>query len=95
MSIDAIPKTEVIEAQWNAKWNNLKQQNKTVQWISKERDGKIKLEQQIWLTITGQEITDTLKSTNNWNTPRIDRISNFKLKYFTSTHGPLAAAFNL
>lgn len=65
MSIDVLPTTEAIKAFWKAVWSNSKQHNKNAQWVSGKRDRKNVIEQ-IGPTITGQEITDTLKSTGKW-----------------------------
>ena len=46
------------------------------------------------MTITPEEVTKTINATHNWKAPGKDKIMNFWLKRFTSTHTHIAELFN-
>lgn len=78
---------------WKSVWNNPEAADLDAPWLKQVQRGVSELIEMEQPIISRSDIENVLKKAKNWKAPGPDKIHNFWLKSFTSTHGPLSRCF--
>lgn len=86
------PTEEEMHLFWKNIWEEEKIHDDSPQWVreAERESSKYRMDD---VTITEEDIKATLKKTNNWSAPGVDKIQNYWWKYFAATHQHLAKLF--
>lgn len=87
-----LPKAETVRTFWENIWS-LPAQHKRSKWLSEERKTTTNLRTMLTWEITLDDVQKAVRRTLNWKTPGPDKIQNFWIKQFKSTHRQLANCF--
>ena len=88
------PSKEQVTTFWKNIWNNSVSHDHTATWIQSEKQEYEHLDETQNVTITVEELKNTIKKTHNWKGPGTDSIHNYWYKQLISIHKPLADAIN-
>lgn len=88
-----IPSKENVEQFWRSILSNPIKYNTDAFWIKEIEESMSEVNTIEPEEITIDEIKFAIKKLHNWKTPGIDKIQNYYLKYFTSTHKYIAKLF--
>ncbi|KAL3273358.1 hypothetical protein HHI36_014806 [Cryptolaemus montrouzieri] len=88
----APPSPNDVRTFWSGIWENDISHDENAFWMD-EVESKIPKHNMPDITITAEDISGTLKRSNNWAAPGPDRLHNFWWKYFKSTHKTIATLF--
>lgn len=78
---------------WKSIWSRPCSFNKTAAWIKEVEDKQEMVTTMELEGFTTNEVLTSIKKTSNWKTPGPDKIQNFWIKTFSSTHSALASCF--
>lgn len=93
-TIKEAPCMAEVQTFWENVWSRPTEHNSEAEWIKEELDATQHLESMPEIVIDKIDIEIAIGRTLNWKTPGPDKIHNYWLKYFTSTHEHIASAFN-
>ena len=88
------PTQDAIENFWASIWGQERQHKQNAPWITKIEQQQQNIPEQVFDTITAEELTTVIQKTHNWKAPGIDHLHNFWYKKLTSTHEQLAKVIN-
>lgn len=91
--IEKPPNTENMETFWKGIWSNAAEHEDSI-LIKPEREANANVVHMNPVNITVTDIESAVKKTTNWKAPGPDKIQNYWLKAFPSTHAMIAEAFN-
>ena len=86
MKIKEPPSIKEVEEFLKKIWSNEKEHNEEVKWIKREEEGTKETEQQEWEDIKLKEVKFSLKKSQKWKSPGLDKLPNFWLNTLKSTH---------
>lgn len=84
------PHPEDMRQYWAQIWTNRGEHRKTAAWIEREKREHDNVREMPEITITEEDVKETIKRMKNWTAPGIDHIQTFWWKSFTHTHQALA-----
>ena len=79
---------------WKNVWEKEETHNKGTSWATKEKQRNTNTNQMADCEITREELRTTIRKTHNWKAPGCDKLHNFWLKRFTSTHEQILKCLN-
>lgn len=85
------PSENEIDEYWRAMYEVGTEYNKEAEWLRSVGNSSTTMD---WTEVSEAEVSTCLKNIANWKSPGIDKIQNFWLKNFTSTHKKLANIYN-
>ena len=94
ISINKPPDRADIEKFWRGIWEEEKYFNETAEWIENVNKETENVERQKWEMITTNEIKLALTKSQKWKSPGVDKVTNFWLNTFSSSHETLAKLLN-
>ncbi|XP_045466652.1 uncharacterized protein LOC123675347 [Harmonia axyridis] len=74
---------------WNEVWSKKTTYDENIPWIQ-EATSKMPVVKMDEIYITGSDVADVLKGSNNWATPGCDNLHNYWWKHFTNVHEALS-----
>lgn len=92
--IENPPDINDITQFWKNIWSNPVEHSEHPEWVEVEKEATKDVNEMQKLTIEPDDVTLATKKLLNWKAPGPDKIHNYWLKYFTSTHEPQANIFN-
>ena len=80
------PPKQSIEKFWEGIWREEKACNMSVSWIGKTEKENEKVNEQEWENIIALVLKAALTKSQKWKSTRIDKVPNFWLNAFSSSH---------
>ncbi|XP_044760812.1 uncharacterized protein LOC123318260 [Coccinella septempunctata] len=90
---DIPPKPTEMQEYWSNIWSRSEVHNKDAPWIKTLIEEQTDLEEMAPITITTEDVNNTIRRMKNWTTPGVDNIHNYWWKSLKSTHKVLARLF--
>lgn len=90
---DEQPDKDDTKSYWKNIWAVPKQHRKKAKWITKEKERMTNKRRMINHTVELEEVEKVIKRSKNWKAPGIDKIQNFWIKKFKSTHNKIGEIF--
>ncbi|EEB19129.1 reverse transcriptase, putative [Pediculus humanus corporis] len=79
---------------WSNIWEKSHPLNKNSTWMNKEKEAHAWIASSTMSDVRMADLETCLKNTANWKSPGLDRVQNFWIKNFTSTHKYLMVSIN-
>lgn len=89
-----IPSKQELTEFWSNIWSKPLQHNNSSEWIKIETERHDNIQVQTDHHITQEELSETIKHTQNWKCPGADKLQNFWYKQFSSTYEILTREIN-
>lgn len=90
---EAPPNPAEMQKYWSNIWSKNEVHNKEASWIKTITEEQAGLDEMAPITITADNVSNTIRRMKNWTTPGIDHIHNYWWKTLKSTHRVLARLF--
>lgn len=94
ITITQPPDINTIQHYWENIWSSPIEHNPHASWTTIEADEVGNINAMPEITISKEDVTQVAKRIHNWKAPGSDKIQNYWLKYFTSSHEYLANTLN-
>ena len=88
------PKKCEIENFWKNVMEKDKKHNENAPWIKEIEDANKNIKVQEWNEITPEEVQQTIKKTNSWKSPGMDKVPNLWIKMIDRLHLDLTDSLN-
>lgn len=88
------PNATEVQQYWENMWSKPVQHQLHSSWATIEEREMSNINPMSETHISTENVTQAVKYTLNWKSPGPDKVQNYWLKYFSSTHKHLAIAFN-